>query len=118
MKISTRGSQGVAILDVDGRMTVDTASDASLAASARDLMREGRRHVLVNLDRVTSIDTTGVRDLVEAYVAVTRQHGSLKLIHLPERVRGVLMITRLLSILEVFGTEGDAIASFNKSPSA
>jgi anti-sigma B factor antagonist len=118
MNISARGSYGVAILDVDGRMTVDAVQDASVAASVRDLMREGRRHVLVNLDRVSSIDTTGVRDLVEAYVAITRQSGSLKLLHLPDRVRSVLTITRLLPILESFDAEADAIASFSKSPPA
>ena len=112
MRIDVRGSRGVTILDIDGRMTVDASRDVSLADFVRDLARGGRRYVLVNLEHVSSIDSTGVRDLVEAYVTLTRQSGSLKLVHLPDRVRNVLTITRLLSILEAFDQEADAVASF------
>ena len=115
MTIEQRSSHGVVILDVVGRMTVEISHEPSLAYTARDLLRQGRRHILINLEHVASIDSTGVRDIVEAYVTTTRQNGALKLLNLPGKVRSVLTVTRLLTVLETYDTEGDAVASFAPS---
>jgi anti-sigma B factor antagonist len=112
MKIEARASHGVVILDIEGRMTVEADRSVSIADLVRDLLRQGRRHFLVNLGGVSSLDTTGVRDIVEAYVTSTRQDGSLKLMNLPARVRDVLTVTRLLTVLQSFDGEDEAIASF------
>jgi anti-sigma B factor antagonist len=112
MKIEARASHGVVILDIEGRMTVEADRPVSIADLVRDLLRQGRRHFLVNLKGVSSLDTTGVRDIVEAYVTSTRQDGSLKLLNLPARVRDVLTVTRLLTVLESFDGEDEAVASF------
>jgi anti-anti-sigma factor len=112
MKIQERSCRDVVILDIEGRMTVEASRDVSVADLVRELLRNGRRHFLVNLEGVSSLDTTGLRDIVEAYITTTRQDGSLKLMHLPSKVREVLAITRLLSVLESFDTEADAVASF------
>ena len=112
MKIQERTCHGVVILDIEGRMTVEASRDVSVADLVREFLRNGRRHFLVNLERVSSLDTTGLRDIVEAYITTTRQDGALKLVHLPAKVREVLAITRLLSVLESFDTEEDAIATF------
>src|SRR5262245_11455640 len=112
MKIESRASQGVVILDIEGRMTVEADRPESVADMVRELMRQGRRHFLINLENVSSLDTTGVRDIVEAYVTSTRQDGSLKLLNLPARVRDVLTVTRLLTVLESFDAEAEALASF------
>jgi anti-sigma B factor antagonist len=112
MKIEARASHGVVILDIEGRMTVEADRPVSVADLVRELLRQGRRHFLINLQGVSSLDTTGVRDIVEAYVTSTRQDGALKLLNLPARVREVLTVTRLLTVLESFDGEADAVASF------
>jgi anti-sigma B factor antagonist len=112
MKIEARASHGVVILDIEGRMTVEADRLVSVADLVRELLRQGRRHFLINLQGVSSLDTTGVRDIVEAYVTSTRQDGALKLLNLPARVREVLTVTRLLTVLESFDGEADAVASF------
>jgi len=115
MKISIRQSGHVSILDVEGRMTVEATRELCLADSVRDILRKGGRFVLLNLEHVASIDSTGVRDIVEAYVTSTRQGAELKLLSLPAKVRSVLTITRLLTILEAYDAEPAAIASFGWS---
>ena len=118
MKIEARASHGVVILDIECRMTVEADRLVSIADLVRDLLRQGRRHFLVNLEGVSSLDTTGVRDIVEAYVTSTRQDGSLKLLNLPARVRDVLTVTRLLTVLESFDGEAEAVASFGAMASS
>jgi anti-sigma B factor antagonist len=112
MSIEERTSGNVTVLDVAGRMTIETVGDMPLLARVRRLLKGGRTHVVLNLAGVPYVDTTGIADLVEAYVATRRQGGSLKLLQLTPRVRAVLTMTRLLTILEVYEAEADAVASF------
>jgi anti-sigma B factor antagonist len=112
MSIEERTSGHVTVLDVDGRMTIETVGDMPLLATVRRLLQAGRTRVVLNLAGVPYVDTTGIADLVEAYVATKRQGGVLKLLHLTPRVRTVLTMTRLLTILEAYEVEADAVASF------
>jgi anti-sigma B factor antagonist len=112
MSIEERTSNNVTVLDVGGRMTIETVGDMPLLARVHRLLQAGRTHVVVNLAGVPYVDTTGIAELVEAYVATKRQSGSLKLLHLTPHVRAVLTVTRLLTILEAYQAEADAVASF------
>ena len=112
MTIEERNSGNVIVLDVAGRMTIETVGDMPLLATVRQLLLGARKHIVLNLAGVPYVDTSGIADLVEAYVATKRQGGSLKLLHLTPHVRSVLTMTRLLTILEVYEAEGTAVASF------
>ena len=117
MTIDQRPSGSAIVLDVDGRMTIETVNDRPLTVKVRGLLQEGQRRILLNLKGVPYLDTTGLCDIVEAYVAARRQGGCLKLLHLRAHVRAVLATTRLLTILEAYDSESDAIASFGPSGS-
>lgn len=117
MTIDERLSGSAIVLDVDGRMTIEAENDRPLTVKVRRLLQEGQRRILLNLKGVPYLDTTGLCDIVEAYVATRRQAGSLKLLHPTAHVRAVLDTTRLLTILEAYDSESDAIASFGLSES-
>jgi anti-anti-sigma factor len=112
MTIEERTTGNVTILDVAGRMTIETVGDMPLVPHVRRLLQGGRTHVVVNLAGVPYVDTTGIAELVEAYVATRRQGGSMKLLRLTPHVRTVLTMTRLLTILEAYEAEADVVASF------
>jgi len=117
MTIKERSSGTAIVLDVQGRMTIETVNDRPLAVKVRQLLQEGHRRILLNLMGVPYLDTTGLCGIVEAYVATKRQGGSLKLLHPNAHVRAVLATTRLSTILQVYDSESDAIASFELSES-
>jgi anti-sigma B factor antagonist len=117
MTIDERLSGAVVVLDVDGRMTIETVTDKPLTVKARRLLQEGRKRILVNLRGVPYLDTTGLCDIVEAYLATRRQGGTLKLVHPTAHVRAVLTTTRLLTILEAYDSESAAVASFGPAES-
>ena len=116
MTIEERASGSVMVLDVDGRLTIEALSDMPLT-NVRRLLQEGRKQILLNLENVPNVDTTGICNIVEAYVTTRRQGGSLKLLHLTAHVRAVLAITRLLTILDAYESEADAVASFGSAVS-
>jgi len=115
MTIRERTSGAAIILDVDGRMTIETVNDRPLTIKVRRLLQEGQKRILVNLKGVPYLDTSGLCDIVEGYVTVKRQGGALKLLHPAAHVRTVLATTRLLTILEAYDSESAAIASFGQS---
>ena len=117
MAIAERTLAGVTVLDVDGRLSIETMSQIPLMLTVRRLLEEGHTRIVLNLKAVPYVDTTGMSNIVEAYLATKRRGGALKLLHLGERVRAVLAVTGLLTIFEVFDLEAHAIASFDTAAS-
>ena len=111
MTITERASGDVIVLDVHGRMTIEVEKNI-LAEKVRELLQQEHAHILVNLADVPHVDTSGLCDLVEAYLAATRREGRLKFTGLTPRVRMILEITRLLTVFEVCDSESDALAKF------
>ena len=62
-------------------MTIETVNDRPLTVKVRRLLQEGQRRILLNLKGVPYLDTSGLCDIVEGYVATRRQGGCLKLLH-------------------------------------
>ena len=112
MAIRQRVYRNVTILDIEGRLTVETVPDLRLPELIRRLLQSGRTQILLNLEDVPKLDSCGLTALVQAKVATTGMEGSLKLLHLAPRVREVLAVTRLLTVFEAYDTEADAIESF------
>ena len=93
-------------------MIIEVLKDMPLTEKVRSLLQEGRTQILLNLEGVTYVDTTGLCNIVEAYVATNRRGGALKLMRLTPRVRKVLMVTKLLTVFEAYESEAEALASF------
>jgi anti-anti-sigma factor len=66
----------------------------------------------VNLADLEQMDSSGIAAILATYVSLLRQGGSLKLLRPTERVREVLRVMRLLSIVPTFEDEVEALASF------
>ena len=117
MELTQRGLGGVIILDLDGRLILGDGEQL-FREKVDELMKLGHLQILVNLNRVTYIDSAGVGVLVWKYITLVRRGGSLKLLNLRPRTYAVLSVTRLLSVLESFDTELDAVLSFSKPPAS
>ena len=111
---STRKVGGVAIVDVTGRLTLgDPASD--LGRMIEQLARAGTRQVLVNLERVDYIDSSGMGALVEGVARLRSHGGELKLSGVPRKVVSLLQAANLDRAFEIYAREADALGSFMAS---
>ena len=109
--INQRQIDDVTILDLKGRDRIRGASLA-LRESIRCLAGEGKIQVLLDLAWVKHIDSGGLGDLVASHVTLDKKGGALKLMHMTESVRELMTITKLLTILDVYDDEPEALASF------
>ena len=111
MKITERERDGVKILDLKGKITIG-AGDVALRDAVQAAMASGARNILINLQDVTMMDSSGVGELVSSYTTVKNRGGTLKLLHLPPKVQDVLQITQLITVFDVFESEDEAVRSY------
>jgi anti-anti-sigma factor len=111
LEISKRVVSDVTILDLEGRATIGANTD-KLDHELRTLVAHGTLRILVNLAKVSMMDSSGIAAIVGTYVSLTREGGSLKLSRPSARVREVLRVMRLLNSIPTFETEAEALASF------
>lgn len=116
MKVKERQIAGVAVVDISGRISLG-AGTALLRNTIRDLMARGNKNILLNLGEVPYIDSSGVGELVSAFIALRREGGDIKLLNLTRRVHDVVEIVKLGSIFEIFDNEALALESFARSES-
>ncbi|MGH9400411.1 MAG: STAS domain-containing protein [Thermoanaerobaculia bacterium] len=111
MKTSVRELQGVSILDLKGKITIG-AGDVQLRETVNSLAESGKKSILINMHDVTTIDSSGIGELVGCYTSVTNKGGKLRLLHLPPKINDVLTVTQLITVFDVYENEAEAIASF------
>ncbi|MEO8275094.1 MAG: STAS domain-containing protein [Thermoanaerobaculia bacterium] len=111
MKITKRERDGVTILEVAGKVTIGKG-DIVLREAVQQAAGDGPAKMLISLGEVTTIDSSGVGELVSAFTTVTNRGGKLKLVNLPPKVNDILQITQLITVFEVFESEDEAVKSF------
>jgi anti-sigma B factor antagonist len=114
MKISQRERGGVTILDLEGRLSIGEG-DIALRKAIRSLLEDGESMILLNLQGVTSIDSSGLGELVASKTGAAARGAHIKLLHVEDKVRRVVSMTRLVGVFESFDDEIAAIASFSKT---
>jgi anti-sigma B factor antagonist len=110
MKATNRTVDGVEIIALQGKITIGSG-DTQLREVIADAVSKGKTNILLDLSGVTTIDSSGIGELVGSYTTVTNRGGKLKLLHLPAKLNELLHVTQLITVFEVYENEGEAIAS-------
>jgi len=111
MKATTRSTNNVDIIKLDGKITIG-AGDQQLREVIGSAVNEGKTNILLDLSGVTTIDSSGIGELVGSYTTVTNRGGKLKLLHLPAKLNELLHVTQLITVFEVYENEQEAVNSF------
>ncbi len=111
MKANVRQREGVTILDLKGKITIG-AGDIVLRQTVNEALQAGARNLLFNMAGVSTVDSSGIGEMVSSYTTVTNRGGKLKLVNLPGKVADILQITQLITVFEVYDNEDEAVSSF------
>lgn len=84
MTVSTRTSGDVTIIDFKGRITIGVG-DVALRSAVHEALDGGATKILLNLADVTTIDSSGVGELVGSYTTTNNRGAKLALLNLPPR---------------------------------
>ena len=99
---------GMAVLALSGRIVLGEESSA-LREKVNGLLASGNKKIILNVDRVGYIDSSGLGILVAMYHAAKSHGASLALCHLGSHFEGVMQITKLLTVFDTYKTEADAV---------
>jgi anti-anti-sigma factor len=110
LEIVERRRGHVTVVELTGRLVADDGA-TSFTNRISSLVASGSVDLVVNLERVTYIDSGGIGALVSMYLHVVRRGGRLKLLRPGDRVRRVLAMTRLVDVFEIFNDEAAAVRS-------
>ncbi len=100
-------------MDVIGRLT-STDGAGQLEAAVEALLKDGRRQIVLNLARLSYVDSSGLGEMIASYRATTKRGGAITLAETTTRIQDLLSITRLVTVFDCYDTEALALASFDQ----
>ena len=113
LQMTEKVVDGVTVIALDGRIVLGDETNA-LREKIKSLIAEGRKKILLNLDNVTLIDSTGLGTLVSTHHSAAARGAFVRLCKLGSKFQEVLQVTKLLTVFDVSDTEADGIKSFSK----
>jgi anti-sigma B factor antagonist len=110
MRITQEIRSNVIILHMKGMLRMGIG-DVALRNAVADCLPLPEQTVVLDMKDVTTIDSSGLGELVSAYTTCTNRGKKLLLVAIPAKVAGILQITQLISVFEVFANEEEALRS-------
>ncbi len=113
LDLNVRRDGGHAILEGVGEIDVYTAP--KLREKLIELVSEGSYNLIVDLEKVDFLDSTGLGVLVGGLKRVRNHDGSLQLVCTQEKILKIFRITGLTKVFPIHGTIADAVAASGDS---
>ncbi|GCD97205.1 MULTISPECIES: STAS domain-containing protein [Embleya] len=107
LSLSTRTEGGRTIVEVGGEIDVYTAP--KLREQLVELVNEGQFHLIVDMEAVDFLDSTGLGVLVGGLKRVRAHEGSLQLVCTQERILKIFRITGLTKVFPIHPSVATAI---------
>jgi anti-sigma B factor antagonist len=106
LSLSTRETAGTVVLDVGGE--IDVYTSPKLRERLVGLVRDGATSIVVNLDEVEFIDSTGLGVLVGALKRLRARGGSMSLVCSADGLLRVFTITGLEKVFPIYASLAEA----------
>ena len=113
LNITSGEVNGVDVVWLDGRIVLGEETIV-LREKVKRLLGEGKKKLVLDLKKVTFIDSSGLGALVAAHMSAKSTGATLRLCNLGSGASELLQLTRLVTIFEVSKSEADAVSSFSK----
>jgi anti-sigma B factor antagonist len=111
MKIEKRKSGNVTILDLKGKILFGDGIE-ELRQSINQSIQANEKQLVLNFAEVPYLDSTGLGEVVRSYTTLKKEGGAVKIANLTNKVKDLMMVTKLITVFETFENENDAVKSF------
>ena len=110
LEISKREKGNILVFDISG--DIDAYTSPKLREEVFTCVRGGQSNILLNFERVSYMDSSGMGVAVSLYKEVSRNHGQFKICGLDSHLRNVFELAELHQILDLYDREEDAITAY------
>jgi anti-sigma B factor antagonist len=111
VKIKERKRDGVAILELGGKL-MGGPDAVAFGDTLKTLIHEGSLNIIVDLGKVSWVNSTGLGILISGYSTVKKNGGELKLLNVSDRIESIFMVSKLHTVFVSFADEDEAVQSF------
>ncbi len=108
LKITTRDVDGVTVLALDGRIVFGEET-SSVRDQVKNLLADGKKKIVLNLEKVAFVDSTGLGMMVGVRQSIKTANAQLRLSNVEARYSELLKMTQLWPLFDVSATEAEAI---------
>ncbi len=111
MKIFTEKQKDVLVMRPEGRFVIgdDVQEFRNIL---NDMVKKGEKKIVVDLSKLSYMDSTGLGELVRSYTTAKKNGGKLKLASMTKKVRDLMFMTKLLTVFDNYDTTEEAVKSF------
>lgn len=92
---------------------LDAHNSSELKTQMLTLFDEGKNNIVIDLQDVRFVDSSGLGSLVSGFKNASARNGNLKLSGLQPQVKSMFELTRLHRVFEIFPDSDEALASFS-----
>jgi anti-anti-sigma factor len=110
--LAWKNTGGVSVLHFRNSAELTHAAN-TLDELRREVLEQADSRVIIDLSRVTKIDSAGLGQLMSCYSHLVRNQGSLKVLNAPPDIKKLLDMTGISSLIPAFSSEQEAVKSFS-----
>jgi len=111
MNLKEKEINGIVVLELSGK--VMGGPDANLLSEKlHELVDQQKTKVVADLNKVSWMNSSGLGILIGGLTTMRNNNGDLKLVNVTDRIKSLLIITKLITIFETFDSLEEALASF------
>jgi anti-sigma B factor antagonist len=111
-----RESGPISVVHVTGSLT--SFEVGGLRTTISGLLKQGRKKIVLNLEGLQYLDSSGIGELVRNYMTVIKADGEMKVVGLKPKVEEIFKVTQLHQIFQEFQDEAEALESFPENRKA
>lgn len=104
-----RKEGNIVIVDLQGRMAMGEVED--FRAKWSEAMATGSKQLIINLSRVTMMDSSGIGTMIRCHSAMSATGGTIKVVGANTTVRQAFKVTRLDNVFAFYDDEAAAMAA-------
>jgi anti-anti-sigma factor len=111
ISVSKVGEDGaVTLVRVSG--VVDSETVDEFGEALNRIFDEGGFNVLLDIEKLSYINTAGLSIIADAFKKATQNKGALKILKASDAIRELLDVVRFTKIIELYEDEEEAVKSF------
>ena len=110
MSVKTEVKNDMTVCYVEGEIDINTAPDIKKAFEK--LTAKKTPKIVINLTKVTYVDSSGLATLVEMLKKMRSYGGRMRLTNMSNKIKSLFEITKLEKLFEIVADEAEAISTF------
>ena len=101
----------VAVLTLEGKL-MGGPDSLALHDKVHSLIADGVKHVVIDLHKVTWMNSSGLGALMASLTSLRSAKGELKLANVTRKIESLLVATKLICVFDTYDSVDSAVASF------